>query len=39
MKAVNSETAKAEKQFDLLQLDWQLVFHPGERVVSYASLF
>ncbi|OJT06723.1 Rho1 guanine nucleotide exchange factor 1 [Trametes pubescens] len=32
LKAVNSETGKAENRFNLLQLDQQLVFRPGEQV-------
>jgi hypothetical protein len=31
---VNAETGKAENRFNLLQLDQQLVFRPGENVVS-----
>ena len=34
LKAVNTETGKAENRFNLLQLDQQLVFRPGEQVVS-----
>lgn len=34
LKAVNHETGKAENRFNLLQLDQQLVFRPGEEVVS-----
>lgn len=34
LKAVNNETGKAENRFNLLQLDQQLVFRPGEEVVS-----
>ncbi|CAL1714128.1 unnamed protein product [Somion occarium] len=30
LKAVNAETGKAENRFNLLQLDQQLVFRPGE---------
>ena len=33
LKAVNTETGKAENRFNLLQLDQQLVFRPGEQVV------
>ena len=33
LKAVNAETGKAENRFNLLQLDQQLVFRPGEEVV------
>lgn len=32
LKAVNAETGKAENRFNLLQLDQQLVFRPGEEV-------
>ncbi|KAF9818250.1 hypothetical protein IEO21_02878 [Rhodonia placenta] len=32
LKAVNHETGKAENRFNLLQLDQQLVFRPGEEV-------
>ncbi|EJF59044.1 CNH-domain-containing protein [Dichomitus squalens LYAD-421 SS1] len=32
LKAVNAETGKAENRFNLLQLDQQLVFRPGEQV-------
>ncbi|KAH9851921.1 CNH-domain-containing protein [Lenzites betulinus] len=32
LKAVNSETGKAENRFNLLQLDQQLVFRQGEQV-------
>ncbi|KAI0730697.1 CNH-domain-containing protein [Earliella scabrosa] len=32
LKAVNTETGKAENRFNLLQLDQQLVFRPGEQV-------
>ena len=38
LKAVNTETGKAENRFNLLQLDQQLVFRPGEQVVSFALL-
>jgi len=31
---VNLQTGKAENRFNLLQLDQQLVFRPGEQVVS-----
>ena len=31
---VNTETGKSENRFNLLQLDQQLVFKPGEEVVS-----
>lgn len=40
---VNLQTGKAENRFNLLQLDQQLVFRPGEQVVSpfivFAPLF
>jgi len=32
---VNVETGKAENRFNLLQLDQQLVFRPGEHVVGF----
>ncbi|KAF7795014.1 hypothetical protein EIP86_006158 [Pleurotus ostreatoroseus] len=32
LSAVNTETGKAENRFNLLQLDQQLVFRPGEEV-------
>ncbi|CDO69776.1 hypothetical protein BN946_scf184766.g21 [Trametes cinnabarina] len=32
LKMVNTETGKAENRFNLLQLDQQLVFRPGEQV-------
>ncbi|KAH9832563.1 CNH-domain-containing protein [Rhodofomes roseus] len=32
LKAVNNETGKAENRFNLLQLDQQLIFRPGEEV-------
>ncbi|OCH85211.1 CNH-domain-containing protein [Obba rivulosa] len=32
LKAVNYETGKAENRFNLLQLDQQLIFRPGEQV-------
>ncbi|KAH9951057.1 CNH-domain-containing protein [Amylocystis lapponica] len=32
LKAVNAETGKAENRFNLLQLDQQLIFRPGEQV-------
>ncbi|KAI0642272.1 CNH-domain-containing protein [Trametes meyenii] len=32
LKSVNAETGKAENRFNLLQLDQQLVFRPGEQV-------
>ncbi|KAI0954580.1 hypothetical protein AcW1_006427 [Taiwanofungus camphoratus] len=32
LKAVNHETGKAENRFNLLQLDQQLIFRPGEQV-------
>ncbi|EPT02968.1 hypothetical protein FOMPIDRAFT_1142932 [Fomitopsis schrenkii] len=32
LKAVNHETGKAENRFNLLQLDQQLIFRPGEEV-------
>ncbi|GJE93881.1 CNH-domain-containing protein [Phanerochaete sordida] len=32
LKAVNAETGKAENRFNLLQVDQQLVFRPGEEV-------
>lgn len=38
LKAVNHETGKAENRFNLLQLDQQLIFRPGEQVVS-CSIF
>lgn len=31
---VNLQTGRAENRFNLLQLDQQLVFRPGEQVVS-----
>lgn len=31
---VNVETGKTENRFNLLQLDQQLVFRPGEEVVG-----
>jgi hypothetical protein len=31
---VNVETGKTENRFNLLQLDQQLVFRPGEQVVG-----
>ena len=31
---VNTETGRAENRFNLLQLDQQLIFRPGENVVS-----
>ena len=34
LKAVNHETGKAENRFNLLQLDQQLIFRPGEEVVG-----
>lgn len=34
LKAVNTETGKAENRFNLLQLDQQLLFKSGEQVVS-----
>jgi hypothetical protein len=34
LSKVNTETGKAENRFNLLQLDQQLVFRQGERVVS-----
>ena len=34
LTAVNRETGRAENRFNLLQLDQQLVFRPGEQVVS-----
>ena len=34
---VNTESGKTENRFNLLQLDQQLVFKPGEMVVSYCS--
>jgi hypothetical protein len=36
---VNTETGKAENRFNLLQLDQQLVFRPGEEVVSLSCAF
>lgn len=38
LRAVNTETGKAENRFNLLQLDQQLVFRPGEQVVSILLL-
>ena len=35
---VNLQTGKAENRFNLLQLDQQLVFRPGEQVVRVAFL-
>ena len=35
---VNEETGKAENRFNLLQLDQQLIFRQGERVVSILLL-
>jgi RHO1 GDP-GTP exchange protein 1/2 len=32
---VNAESGKTENRFNLVQLDQQLVFRPGEEVVSY----
>ena len=34
LSLVNTETGKAENRFNLLQLDQQLVFRPGEEVVN-----
>jgi len=31
---VNAESGKTENRFNLIQLDQQLVFRPGEEVVS-----
>lgn len=39
LKAVNEETGKAENRFNLLQLDSQLIFRPGEQVVSVLFSF
>ena len=36
---VNAETGKAENRFNLLQLDQQLVFRPGEKVVRSHTCF
>jgi hypothetical protein len=35
---VNVETGKTENHFNLLQLDQQLVFRPGEQVVGAHSI-
>jgi hypothetical protein len=35
---VNTESGKTENRFNLLQLDQQLVFRPGESVVSVSYL-
>lgn len=34
LEKVNIESGKTENRFSLLQLDQQLVFRPGEQVVS-----
>lgn len=36
---VNVETGKTENRFNLLQLDQQLVYRPGEQVVRVCSYF
>ena len=35
---VNTETGKTENRFNLLQLDQQLIFKPGEEVVRVLFL-
>jgi len=35
---VNVETGKTENRFNLVQLDQQLVFRPGEQVVGVCSI-
>jgi RHO1 GDP-GTP exchange protein 1/2 len=37
LEKVNVETGKTENRFNLLELDQQLVFKPGEQVVSLRS--
>lgn len=39
LEKVNIESGKTENRFSLLQLDQQLVFRPGEEVVSTQSRF
>lgn len=36
---VNTESGKTENRFNLVQLDQQLIFRPGEEVVSDLSIF
>jgi hypothetical protein len=36
---VNTETGKTENRFNLLQLDQQLIFKPGEEVVRVLFAF
>lgn len=36
---VNLESGKTENRFNLLQLDQQLIFRPGETVVSVLGLY
>jgi len=36
---VNAETGKTENRFNLLQLDQQLIFKPGEEVVRVLFFF
>lgn len=36
---VNTESGKTENRFNLVQLDQQLIFRPGEEVVSGLSIY
>lgn len=39
LERVNIESGKTENRFSLLQLDQQLVFRPGEEVVSIRVMY